>query len=364
MYVIRSILAVFLCWTALAAAGNDISMTARQSQALGVETVALAAPSSAAGNGIPAQVVIPNQQIRIISTPLSGMVESLVAAVNQPVRKGQLLARLQSPALAELQRDFLQTVLQSQLARNTLSRDEKLYQDGIVAESRYLAAKNQSAALAAAASEKRQALRLAGMSDGAIEKLQAGQAIGSVLEVVSPIEGVVLEQMAVPGQRLDAAVPLFKVARLTPLWLEIQVPLEQVNTLQAGASVRVPAASASGKVISLGRRVSETNQTVMVRAEVSEGAGNLRPGQYVEAVVGSASGARQWVVPNAALVRAGKQAYVFVQTPAGYRTQPVQVLVQTATSAMIAGELQGDERIVAKGTAALKAAWQGLGGGE
>lgn len=365
MFVIRSFLAVVLCWAELAAAGNDISMTARQSRALGVETVALAAPASAAGNGIPAQVVIPNQQVRIVSAPLAGLVESLAVAVNQPVRKGEMLARLQSPALAELQRDFLQAALQSQLAQNTLNRDEKLYQDGIVAESRYLVARNNSATLAAAASEKRQALRLAGMNDGAIGKLKAGHAIGSALEVVSPLEGVVLEQMVAPGQRVDAAAPLFKVASLTPLWLEIQVPLAHANALQAGAPVRVPAASASGKVISVGRAVSEANQTVMVRAEVSDGAGNLRPGQYVEAVVGLAAGPRQWSVPNAALVRAGNQAYVFVQTPSGYRPQPVQVLGQTPAAVTITGELRGDEKVVAKGTVALKAAWQGLGkGGE
>lgn len=364
MCVIRPFLVAVLCWVELAAAGNDISMSASQSQALGIETVALAAPSSAAGTGIPAQVVIPNQQIRVVSAPLAGMVESLALAVNQPVRKGQLLARLQSPALAELQRDFLQTALQSQLAQNTLSRDEKLHQDGIVAESRYLAAKSNSATLAAAASEKRQALRLAGMNDGAIEKLLAGHAIGSALEVVSPLEGVVLEQMAVPGQRVEAATPLFKVARLSPLWLEIQVPLAQVNALQTGAAVRVPAAAANGRVISIGRSVSEASQTVMVRAEVSDGANNLRPGQYVEAVVGAPAGAKQWAVPNAALVRAGSQAYVFVQTAAGYRPQPVQVLGQSAAMITITGELRGEEKIVAKGTVALKAAWQGLGGGE
>lgn len=402
MFVIRSFLAVALCWAELAAAGSDILMTARQSQALGIETVALAAPSSAAGNGIPAQVVIPNQQIRVVSAPLAGMVESLALAVNQPVRKGQLLARLQSPALAELQRDFLQTALQSQLAQNTLSRDEKLHQDGIVAESRYLAAKSNSATLAAAASEKRQALRLAGMNDGAIGKLLAGQAIGSALEVVSPLEGVVLEQMAVPGQRVEAATPLFKVARLSPLWLEIQVPLAQAKALQTGAAVRVlPPLSANslpggapaggvpagiggtaaqsgekrdvgslrdtritGRVISVGRSVSEASQTIMVRAEVSDGADNLRPGQYVEAVVGAAAGAKQWAVPNAALVRAGNQAYVFVQTAAGYRPQPVQVLSQSAAMITVTGDLRGEEKVVAKGTVALKAAWQGLGGGE
>lgn len=365
MQLIRIFLVMSLCWVEVVAAANEIPMTARQSQALGIETVALAVSSSAAGNGMPSQVVIPNQQIRVVSAPLSGMVESVAVAVNQAVRKGQSLARLQSPGLAELQRDFLQSALQSQLAQNSLSRDEKLFKDGIVAESRYLATRSSAMTAAATASEKRQALRLAGMGDAAIQKLQSGQTIGSALEVTAPIDGVVMEQMLAPGQRVEAAAPLFMVARLAPLWLEIQVPLSQVGALQPGASVRVPTAPASGKVISIGRAVSEANQTVMVRAEMNEGAGNLRPGQYVEAVVGSAPGVKQWVVPNAALVRAENKAYVFVQTPAGYRPQLVQVLGQTPAAITISGELRGDERVASKGTVALKAAWQGLGkGGE
>lgn len=339
-------------------------MTARQSQALGIETAPLAASTATSGSGLPAQVVIPNHQVRVISAPLPGMVESLEAVVNQPVKKGQALARLQSPALAELQRDFLQATLQSQLAQNTLSRDEKLFKDGIVAESRYLASRSNATVLAAMASEKRQALRLAGMNDDALRKLQSGQAIGSALEVLSPIEGVVMEQMVAPGQRVEAATPLFRVAILSPLWLEIQAPLAQAGALQAGASVRVPALNASGKVISVGRAVAEANQTIMVRAEIREGAASLRPGQFVEAVLGLAVAARQWSVPGSALVRAGRQAYVFVQTPSGYHPQPVQVLAETPDAVTITGELRGDEKVVAKGTVALKAAWQGLGGGE
>lgn len=362
MFMIQSFLAVSLCWAGVAFAASDVPVTAKQSQALGIETQPLASSSVLAGNALPAQVVIPNHQMRVISAPLPGMVESMAVAVSQTVKKGQVLARIQSPGLAELQRDFLQAALQSQLAQNSLSRDEKLFKDGIVAESRYLATRNSALTSAAAASEKKQALRLAGLGDAAVQKLQSGQAIGSALDIVSPIDGVVMEQMIAPGQRVEAAVPLFKVARLSPLWLEVQAPLVQVSTLQAGASVRVPALQASGKVISIGRGVSEANQTVMVRAEITDGAANLRPGQYVEAVLGLTSGAKQWTVANMALMRDGGQTYVFVQTPSGYRLQLVQVLSQTASSATIGGDFKGDERVVTTGTVALKAAWQGLGG--
>lgn len=381
MFMIRFFLAVSLCWAGALFAASDVPVTARQSQALGIETRPLASSSVLAGNALPAQVVIPNQQMRVISAPLPGMVESMEVAVNQAVKKGQVLARIQSPGLAELQRDFLQAALQAQLANNSLSRDEKLFKDGIVAESRYLATRSNALTSAAAASEKKQALRLAGLGDAAIQKLQSGQAIGSALAVVSPIDGVVMEQMIAPGQRVEAAAPLFKVARLSPLWLEVQAPLAQVSTLQAGASVRVLASLSpsalpggerdagslrdsriTGKVISIGRGVAEANQTVMVRAEITDGAANLRPGQYVEAVLGMAAGGKLWSVPNMALMRDGNQTYVFVQTPSGYRLQLVEVLAQTAASATIGGDFKGDERVVVKGTVALKAAWQGLGG--
>lgn len=346
-------------------AADDIQMSAKQSQALGIETAPLAAPSAGAGNGLPAQVTIPPAQMRVVSTPLAGLLESVAVAVSEPVKKGQVLARLQSPGLVEQQRELLQASTQAQLARDTLSRDEKLFKEGIIAESRYLAAKGNATTAGATLAERRQALRLAGMSDAAMQKLLATHAIGSTIELVSPLDGVVLEVAATVGQRAEAAAPLFKIARLTPLWLEIQVPIAQAGALRPGATVEVPAYGAAGRVLSIGRSVSEGSQTVMVRAEIREGAQNLRPGQFVEAnVATAASDGKQWSIPNAALVRHQNQTYVFVQTPTGYRVQPVKLLGQSASGSIVNGGLKGDERIVIRGASALKGSWQGVGGGE
>lgn len=346
-----------------AVAGDQIAMSAKQSQSLGIETVPLAAASHATGNALPARVLVPNQQLRVVSAPLAGMVESVSVATNQSVKKGQLLLRLQSPGLAELQRDFLQAASLSRLAGDALSRDEKLFKDGIIAESRYLATRNAASSAAAASHEKRQALRLAGVGEAAITGLAHGETANSGLDLTAPVAGVVLEQMVAPGQRVEAAAPLLKLANLSPLWLEIQTPLSQANALAVGAAVIVTNPQASGKILSIGRSVSEASQTVLVRAEVSEGAANLRPGQFVEAKIGLSPGsAGHWSVPGNALVRVENQAYVFVQTPTGYRALPVKVISQTPAAITLSGELRGDERVVSKGAVALKAAWQGLGG--
>lgn len=349
----------------VAFAGDEIKITAQQARALGVQTVALSAGSAGGGHGLPGQVVVPNNQLYIVSAPLAGLVQTTLVAVNDTVKKGQPLVRLQSPALIEAQRGYLQAAVQSQLARETVNRDEQLFKEGIIAESRYLAARGNFAQAAAAVAERRQALRLYGMSDAAIGRLQASHALSDTVDLVSPINGVVLEQSAVAGQRAEASGPLYKIGKLSPLWLEIQAPVGLAAGLREGGAVKVPAYGAAGKVVSVGRSVAPGSQTVMVRAEVTEGAQNLRVGQFVEArVAAPAAGAKEWRVPNAALVRNQGRAYVFVQTPAGFRAQPVNVVSETADGAVIGGAFKGDERIAVSGIAALKGAWIGVGAGE
>lgn len=365
-YLRASLGALLLCGFFVAAplqAGDEIKLSPAQAKAMGVVTTPLASSVTAAGKGLPARVVIPNHQLHIVSAPLSGLVETLSVAPNQAVKKGQVLARLQSPGLVEIQRGFLQAATQAQLARDSLSRDEKLFQEGIIAESRYLAAKGRQTEALAALSERRQALGLAGLSGAALQRLEKSQAMSGAIEITAPVNGIALELMVVPGQRIEAASPLVKLAQIVPLWLEIQAPLAQVSGLKAGAAVSIPAYQASGKVVQIGSGVEEGSQTVTVRAEIRQGAEKLMPGQQVEAVLAVDSSEKHWHVPNSALVRQRDLVYVFVQTATGFLARQVKLGGETAESSVVIAEFRGDEQIAVRGTASLKAMWQGLAAG-
>lgn len=358
----RALLAAALLAAPLVSfAVDEVQVSADQIRALGIETTALSARAAARIEGLPAQVAVPSGQLRVVSAPLAAFVERVLVPAQQPVKKGQVLAVLQSPALAELQHTYLQAATQAELARATLERDEALHADGIIAQSRLLAARSHAADTAADLAERALALRLAGMSDEAIERLRRGQRVGTAIELAAPTDGVVLEEMAVAGQWLEASAPVLKLARLEPLWLEIQLPIARLPEVREGAQVGVPAADASGVVIAIGRSVAAASQTVLVRARIDRGAARLRPGQYVEAAVaGSGEGAR-WSVPAEALARIAGDPVVFVRSATGFRAQPVRVLSEGAGHSVIAGDLKGDERIAVKGVAALKAALVGIG---
>lgn len=344
-----------------AAESAIIRIDTKQMQAIGIETAPLTGAGQGSQYSLPAQVVIPNAQLRIVSAPLPGLVQTMAVAPNDAVKRGQLLARLESPMLIEAQREFLQAATQAQLAQTSLKRDEELYKEGIIAEGRYQTARTQHIQAAAALSERRQALRLYGMSDTAINSLQSGRSMSSTLDIVAPISGVVLEQLSAAGQRTEAVAPLYKLAQLDPLWLEIRATPAAAAGIAAGAAVSVN--GAKGKVISLGRQLDPATQTVMIRAEISQGAESLRAGQYVEAQVSAKNvEARQWQVPASALARHQGGTYVFVAGKDGFIASEVRVLGEAAATATIAGALQGNERIAIKGIAALKAIW--AGGGE
>lgn len=359
---VRAWLPSLLLLACAVAGAQEIAVTAAQQKALGV-TVAVPEPQ-ARGEilGLAAEVMVPNNQLHVVSTPLAGLVDTVLVAVNEPVKRGQLLARMQSSALAEAQRAYLQAMTQRELARANLDRDQKLAADGLIAESRLLSTKASHVEAAALLAERRHALKLAGMSDQAIASMQAGSTISSTVSIVAPVDGVVIAQMAQAGQRLEAFTPIYKIARLDPLWLEVQVPLARAAGVREGAPVRVPAVEAAGRIISVGRSVTPSSQTVMLRALISTNASRLRPGQYVEAAVSVADGpVQQWRVPNAALLRLEGRVLVLARTAKGFRAVPVTTVQEGPTTSVVTGDLKGVAEIALGGLSALKAQLLGIG---
>jgi cobalt-zinc-cadmium efflux system membrane fusion protein len=346
-----------------AIAADEIKLSAEQIKSLGIATAAPVADQEAPLSALTATVVVPNSQMHVVSTPLAGLVDTLSAAVGESAKRGQPLVRLQSPQLAETERAYLQAATQLALAQESLARDRQLFDDGIIAESRFRVTQVAHQDATAALEERRQALRLAGLSDAAIGELQAKRKVGSMLTLSAPADGVILEQMATVGQRVDAATPIYRVARLDPLWLEIQAPATPVAGLKEGAAVTVPRLDAAGRLIAVGRSVDPDSQTVMLRALITRNAGNLRPGQRVEATITGISGGtgRAWRVPRAAVVRRGDQPLVFLRTAAGFRALPVVMLHETADGYSIGAAFGEGAQIAVAGTAALKAKLIGLG---
>lgn len=338
-----------------------IALAPAQAKALGVETLPLAAADTGSAAGLPAKVVVPVEQMRVVAAPLAGLLTQVGAVAGQTVKKGQMLARLASPSLLQVQRDYLQARQQADLAQRSLARDEQLFKEGIIAEARLQASRASQAQAAVAARELQAELRIAGATAG-------GGSLTPEVAVSAPLDGVVLEASAAVGSRVEAATALFTVAQLNPLWLEIQAPAALAGNLKEGAAVRIAGSEASGKLINVGRQISPGSQTVTLRARMDAGLDSLHPGQMVEATVAAAPQAgatagksATYRIPQAAVVRQAGQAWVFVQTAGarpGFQATPVSVAGNAGADVLVSGSaLAANAAVAVKGVSALKSAW-------
>lgn len=342
-------------WWLLAA--DLIPLSAQQQKNLGIVTQSLS-KTGGAQSGWPARVELPPANLRMVVAPVSGMVVRLNKSAGEAVRAGEALASLSSTELLAGQRDLMSAETRLKLARDNAARDEKLFAEGIIAESRLRHVRAELAQAQTEYNAQRATLRAYGVGDRGLASMGAG-GLSTQLGVSSPISGVVLESFAEVGSRLEAGAPVYKVADLSRLALVIDLSAAQSNSVAPGQMVSVAGSQASGRITAIGAQVGGA-QTVMVRAEIRDPQNRLRPGQNVEARLQGEMKGQVWVIPAQAIAWQSARAHVFAATPQGFRAVPVAVQSQTPQGAVVSG-LKGDERIAVSGLAALKSLWQSGG---
>lgn len=341
-------------------------VTAAQMQSLGIKLQRLEAKADVAGLTYPARVVLPPKQQQIVSAPLTGVVDQLLVAENDTVKPGQPLLRILSPELGELQLKLMEAGARHALAAKTLQRERQLLAEGIIPERRVQEAETAAAEASARRRQAEAALQLAGVDPATIRKLATGgSAVDSGLVLRARSAGVVIELEAKPGQRVQQADTLMQVADTRTLWLDIQVPVArqaEVATAKGAAVTLVGHEGVEASVVSVGSAVGD-GQTIVLRAEVRRGAQALRAGAFVQARLPFAA-TDGWAVPLQAVARDEGKAYVFVRSDAGFVAKPVTIVSDGGQVLRVKGELQAGQQIAVSSVIALKAAWQGKGGGE
>ncbi len=162
-----------------------------------------------------------------------------------------------------------------------------------VAEGRYQAALEEIRNRQEILAERRQALALA--------RQQQDDAV-----LYAPIDGAVRERRASVGEYLAAGAPVVGLVRLHPLRLRVSVPERDASAVRVGQAVRVrvegDSAEHVGRVARLSPAIQEQNRTLLVEAEVANRQGRIRPGAFARAEIAVAAERPAVLVPVSAIV--------------------------------------------------------------
>lgn len=348
------------CATSLALAADrpaKFPVADAQLQALGIRTAPLQEQGTAVHALFPAQAVPAPGAEQVVSAPVAGMLVQLLVQPDQPVRAGAPLARIASPELGQLQLQLLQTHARLALARQTASRERQLYDEGIIAQRRVHETQAALQEAAAAFQQAKAALRLSGMSAGAIERIAASGKPENSLTLSAPRAGIVTQIAVRPGQRVDAAAALLHVVQSERLWLDIQVPVAEGGNWKPGTKVKVQGRDIAARIVSIGPAAASASQTVSLRAAIEGKEAPLRFGEFVTVELPLPASQGSWEVPLSAVAHESEQAYLFVRTADGFEARPVKVVASAGQRVRVQGALKSGDRIAVAGVVALKGAW-------
>jgi cobalt-zinc-cadmium efflux system membrane fusion protein len=342
-------------------AGILMRMDERALRAAGIVVGSVEREQGGADFALPGNVVIPPGQVHVVAAPAAGLVDTLLVSADEPVKANQAVATLRSPTIVEAQQQFLAAIADESLATDRLRRTQLLIEGKAIPERELNIAQAESARARARLDERTQLLSLMGLSEVQIAEVRTTRRIVPTVTIYSPINGTVVKRHTSPGERIDAAAPLFTIAELDPLWVELQVPAARLPNLTVGAEVSLPAQRARGKIIRIGRTVDPATQSAIAVAEIGTDGASVWPGLAVSAtiIIGSQTADADWSVPTQSVVRHRDRNWVFVRVPEGFRALPVQVVSESARGVWLRAKLLPGDRVATSGILALLAVLAG-----
>lgn len=333
-----------------------IPIDERGQRAAGIATTPVEVDAAGLDISFPGAAVVPPHQSSVIASPAAGMMETVLVAQDEPVKAGQVLALLRSPQVVEAQHLYLAALTDERLAADKLRRAEALFKAKAMSEVQLVLARGEHAHALARVDERLQILQLMGVAQADIDELRQGRKISNAIEIRAPREGTVTERNVKQGTRVEAAAPLFTIATLSPLWINIQVPTARMALLREGKAVALPAQGARGRIIRVGRSIDAATQSIGVIAEIDTNGGSVRPGLATSVTIRIDNDTRdRWSVPIASVVRHRDRSWIFVQSQRGFDAKPVEVVSEMGTRAAIRADLAPTDRIAAQGVMALVA---------
>ena len=254
-----------------------------------------------------------SREIPVISLA-NGRVVDIKARLDDYVKKGTLLMKVQSPDVSGAFNVYLKAVNDERMNRSQYERSKTLFEHGAISQSMLEQAED-------AETDSLADLKAAGET---LETLGVDKSHPSpVVPVYSPISGVIVQQnvtnAAAAGVTYSGSATAFTVADLSVVWVICDVYENDIPKIALGQSAQIhinayPDKVLTGRVSDIGPVLDPSIRTAKVRIEIAN-PGILKLGMFVTASFESRVKETHAVVPAPAVLHLHDRDWVFV--PAG-----------------------------------------------
>ncbi len=285
---------------------------------------------------------VETKQNLVLTPEFPGILTEVYVTEGQAVRKGQLLAKIDDGGLTQ---QLAQMQIQSDLAKTTFERQQRLWNQKIGSEIQYLQAKASYEAQNKALSQMRK-----NIAKTAVKAPFSGR-----------IDDVITEKGSVvaPGQ-----TPLLRIVSLNNMYVEAAVPEKYISTVKKGTDVVVDfpvlGTSLNANVRQAGSFINPASRTYTIEVAVPNKNGSIKPNLTAKLRINDYTNTKALLIPQNLISENAEGAqYVYA---IGKNDKGITIAKQqTITTGKIQGDLievltgiKSNDQLISEGARSVK----------
>lgn len=267
--------------------------------------------ASLKANGI---LKVPNQNKATINALMGGVIRSILVSAGNTVNKGQVIATITNTSFITMQEEYLSVSSKAALSELEVTRQKELQAGNAGALKNYQAVESELKILKARKMSLQKQLELVGINATSL----TSENIQSVVNITSPISGVVSNVLVNIGSFIDANNPIAEIVDNSQLHLDLYVYEKDLQKMKVGQTIHFTLTNNAGKeydadIYAISNTFEESTKAIAIHALVKGDKTGLIDGMSISALV-SLENANVDAVPTNAIVNHEGQDYIFIVT--------------------------------------------------
>lgn len=197
-------------------------------------------------------------------------------------------------------------------------------------------------------------LRQLGFRQEQFDKLHKLATPTVMVPIYSPFSGIVTEKLVKEGQYVNIGDPLFAIADLSRIWVELEIFENDFSAVKIGQEVTIhaqayPRETFRGRVKLIYPFLDPKTRTIKLRVEIPNPGLKLKPEMFVQASIRVPQTA-SLVIPAAAVIDTGTRQVVWVESgPGVFLQRDVTSGGRSGTEVQILSGLKAGEKVAVSG---------------
>lgn len=307
---------------------------------------------------IPSRVTFNRNRLARITPLASGVVRQVHVQPGTKIAMGSVLVQIATPEVAALKAELLAARARQIETKATYLREKNLLDRGITSRQEFQQSESAYREALSARERYRQQLLNFGFSPKDIDAFLHNGINTAALSLRMPFDGTVVSVDTAVGEAVAPGTPLFTVADLDSLWIEMSIAESRIYQVQMDAPIQarfdgLPGMVFAGRIFHVGAMVDERTRTLKALAEVKNPDHRLRVGMFGNARISLGDQKQVLAVPAGALQGIDGHSYVFIsEGPDLFELRRVLPGVkENGTVAILAGLYPGEKVVTTQGFA-------------